>query len=69
MYEEHVYDRRCEFWAQQQYTPPLTSNVAPVMKPSYSLARNATARATSWGLPARPNGMPAIVAAADSGVV
>ena len=34
------------------------------MKPSYSLARKTTARATSSATPPRPSGMPAIVARA-----
>src|SRR4051812_18440161 len=41
---------------QQAYTPPLMSSVAPVMKPSYSLARNTAARATSSATPPRPSG-------------
>ena len=40
------------------YCPPLTDSVAPVMKPASSLARKATARAISSGLPSRPTGMP-----------
>lgn len=52
---------------QEPKTPPLMSSVAPVTNPSPSLARKATARATSAGVPARPSGIPATVATADSG--
>ena len=43
------------------------SSVAPVMKPSYSDARNSTARATSAGVPARPRGICWMVAWALAG--
>ncbi len=49
--------------------PPLISIVSPVIKPSYSEARKATARATSYGFPDRPSGMDAMVFNADSFVV
>ena len=45
------------------------SNVAPVIKPSYSDARYKTARATSAALPDRFIGIPAVVLSADSFVV
>src|SRR5207249_1432191 len=37
--------------------PPLTCSVAPVMYAARGLARNATAYATSSGVPRRPNGI------------
>ena len=45
------------------------SMVSPVIKPSYSEARKATARATSYGFPDRPSGMDEMVFKADSFVV
>src|SRR5690606_26034819 len=57
------------FRFQPAQAPPLTSRVAPVMKPSYSLARYTAARATSAAVPARPSGMPAMVARAEASVV
>ena len=54
---------------QPLQAPPFTSSVAPVMKPFISLAKKTTARATSSGVPARPSGRLATVAAALSGDV
>jgi PAS domain S-box-containing protein len=44
---------------QARYWPPLSENVAPVMKSASSRARNAIMRAMSIGLPSRPTGIAA----------
>jgi hypothetical protein len=45
-----------------RYCPPLSENVAPVMKSDSSLARKATIRATSPGFPSLPLGIAAMIA-------